>query len=169
MLQQSYCAYNRIKDRDKAEELREAMEHLTNSLSRKQQKKLKTKLWDIHEYLMPSNILSLKAKLKGFDLKGDSLVAKGRARNEQRRQTCDTVKTVPTLFRPDRALKERGPVQEIKLQSNEIDVVGNKQRMSVKAKRKTPDRVRVDFKRASLTPKSSEAVQTEMYSLPRSV
>lgn len=37
LLQQSYCAYNKIKDRDlaKAEALREALKHLSASLSRK--------------------------------------------------------------------------------------------------------------------------------------
>lgn len=40
--------------------------------------KYKMKLWDVHEYLKPSNLESLKMKMKRAPLKGDKLTTKNK-------------------------------------------------------------------------------------------
>lgn len=73
MLVQSYCGYNKAKvlNRSRQQEITD----LIKSLSRKKSRKLRLKLWEVHEYLRPSNLESLKEKLKVTQLKGDMLLA----------------------------------------------------------------------------------------------
>ena len=77
MLLQSYCGYNKAKvlNQSRQQELTE----LIRSLSRKKSRKLRAKLWDVHEFLRPSNLESLKEKLKATQLRGDLLLSKNPA------------------------------------------------------------------------------------------
>lgn len=77
MLMQAYCGYTKakVKNANKQDEITD----LIRSLSRKKSRKLRQKLWDVHEYLKPSNLTSLKEKMKSAQLKGDMLFAKNAA------------------------------------------------------------------------------------------
>lgn len=77
MLMQEYCGYTKakVKNANRQDEITD----LIRSLSRKKSRKLRQKLWDVHEYLKPSNLTSLKEKMKSAQLKGDMLFAKNAA------------------------------------------------------------------------------------------
>jgi hypothetical protein len=127
------------------------------------------KLWDVHELIRPSNIGSLKEKLKGVQLQGDFLFAKRNLRtNNVKRRTSENTEygdkehgQKASLFKFTQA-KQSVPVSSemtlkrtsIRAQApqSEIDVVGRQPIQYIKFKRRSQEKSRNDVKRPSVSP-----------------